>query len=148
MKNEEKGFFAGSAAMNKDADILLMLDVSKTEDGRVKATIVKPREAIVYHDLVEKGAKTYEIQATDGVLYLAVLGEENSTGSFVRSSKVVNGKYFVSVNSNPRVIEELTSRLDRIFPTSKLIDAAGVSVIILSQYNGAVNYAEWRSKGV
>ncbi len=106
------------------------------------------KEALVYHSLVKKGAKTYEIQATDGVLYLAVLGEENSVGSFVRSSKVVDGKYYTSVTSNPRVIAELITRLDRMFPTDKRAHAAGISVIILSQYNGAVNYAEWRSKGV
>lgn len=106
------------------------------------------QEILIYQDLVAKGGKTYEIQATDGVVYVAVLAEKHSTGKFVRSSKVADGKYFISVTTNPKVTEELISRLDRIFPTSKPVRADSISVIILSQYNGAVNYAEWRSKGV
>ena len=106
------------------------------------------QEILIYQNLVAKGAKTYEIQATDGVVYVAVLAEKHSTGKFVRSSKVADGKYYISITTNPKVAKELICRVDRIFPTSNQIRAASISVIILSQYNGAVNYAEWRSKGV
>ena len=105
-------------------------------------------EENVYHSLVEKGAKTYEFTVKDGVVCVAVLGEENSSGSFVRSNKVLDGKYYISVASNPRVIEELIVRLDATKITKAMIPAASFSTIILAHYNGTINYAEWRSKGV
>lgn len=100
------------------------------------------QEILIYQNLVAKGAKTYEIQVIDGVVYVAVLAEKHSTGKFVRSSKVADGKYYVSVTTNPKVAEKLIGRLDRFFPTSKPVRAATISVIILSQYNAEVNYTE------
>ena len=109
---------------------------------------METREVIAYRGLVEKGAKTYEFTVKDGLVQVAVLGEENSSGSFVRSNKVIDGKYYISVTSNPRVIEELIARLDVTKISKAPIPAASFSTIILAHYNGAINYAEWRSKGV